>query len=158
LLHLIVERFPGVTVIDVAALMDNVRGIIDRASLSMQSVFVFTMITAILVLIATIQSTHDERRAESALLKTLGASSLRIVQGLTAEFLALGLVAGLLGAAGATLVAYVLAVAVFDFDYRFNPWLVPIGLFVGAISVALVGVLATRSSLRDPPIATLRKS
>jgi predicted lysophospholipase L1 biosynthesis ABC-type transport system permease subunit len=80
---------------------------------------------AILVLIATIQSTHDERRAESALLKTLGASSLRIVQGLTAEFLALGLVAGLLGAAAATLVAYVLAVAVFDFDYRFNPWLVP---------------------------------
>ncbi len=158
LLHLIVERFPGVTVIDVAALMDNVRGIIDRASLSMQSVFVFTVIAAILVLIATIQSTHDERRAESALLKTLGASSLRIVQGLTAEFLALGLVAGLLGAAAATLVAYVLAVAVFDFDYRFNPWLVPIGLFAGGISVALVGVLATRSSLRDPPIAVLRKS
>ncbi|MCI0624815.1 MAG: ABC transporter permease, partial [Acidobacteria bacterium] len=89
---------------------------------------------------------------------TLGASSLRIVQGITAEFLALGLVAGLLGAAGATLVAYVLAVAVFDFDYRFNPWLLPIGLFVGAIAVALVGVVATRSSLRDPPIATLRKS
>ena len=35
---------------------------------------------------------------------------------------------------------------------------VPLGLFVGGISVALVGVLATRSSLRDPPIATLRKS
>ncbi|MCI0664303.1 MAG: hypothetical protein L0220_24860, partial [Acidobacteria bacterium] len=78
--------------------------------------------------------------------------------GLAAEFLALGLVAGLLGAAGATLVGYVLAVAVFDLDYRFNPWLVPIGLFMGAISVALVGVLATRSSLRDPPIATLRKA
>jgi putative ABC transport system permease protein len=153
----LVRRFPSVTVVDVAALMDNVRGIMDRASLSMQAVFVFSIIAGLVVLIATLHASRDERLAETALLKTLGASNWRILQGLAAEFLSLGLLAGLLAASAALLVGFVLAVMVFDIDYRFNPWLIPIGVLIGSLSVTAVGMLTMLSSLRESPAATLRR-
>ena len=66
--------FPGVTVFDLEVIiLGQVRMIIDRASLSVQYVFLFTLLAGIIVLLAAIQATRDERRFESALLHTLGA-------------------------------------------------------------------------------------
>ena len=61
-----------------------------------------------MVLLAAVQSTRDERRYESAMLRTLGASRGVVFQGVAAEFMVLGVLAGLLASAGATLVGYCL--------------------------------------------------
>ncbi len=158
LLTALVRRFPSVTVVDVAALMDNVRGIMDRASLAMRAVFVFTLFAGVVVLIATLHASRDERLAETAILKTLGASDRRVLQGLCAEFFSLGLVAGLLAAAAALAVNFVLAVAVFETEFHFNPWLIPIGVVAGSLSVAGVGVLTSLAGLRRSPATTLRRA
>src|SRR6185503_1926331 len=66
---------------------------------------------------ASVQATRDERRYESAILRTLGASRRVVFQGIAAEFMALGALAGLLAAAGATVAGYFLAREVFDLKY-----------------------------------------
>ena len=106
------RRFPEVTAIDLEAILTQVRGVMDKASLAVQYVFAFTLLAGITVLLAAIQATRDERRYESAMLRTLGASRRVVLQGVAAEFTTLGLLAGTLAAVGATAAGYFLATRV----------------------------------------------
>jgi len=153
----LVRAFPNVTVIDVDAIMSKVRVIMDRVNLSVQYVFLFTLLAGLTVLYSAIQSTQDERLYESALLRTLGASRAHVLKGLAAEFGALGLLSGTLAAFAASLAGLVLARQVFQLDYLVNPWLWVVGLVGGALGVGLFGILGARFVLNRPPLATLRE-
>ncbi len=147
----------SVSVIDIGAVLDQVRRAMARAALAVQYVFLFTFAAGITVLLAAIQSTRDERLYESALLRTLGASRGVILQGVAAEFTALGLLAGTLGAFGAGLIGYFVAAELFELDYVPGPTLWLTGLVVGGVVVGVSGTLATRSVVNEPPVSTLRR-
>ncbi|AMN48270.1 hypothetical protein ACG33_14415 [Steroidobacter denitrificans] len=150
------RHFPEVTAIDLEALLDQVRGVMDKASLAVQYVFGFSLLAGIMVLLAAVQSTLDERRYESAMLRTLGASRRIVLFGVAAEFTTLGLLSGMLAAIGASVAGYVLATQVFNLTYRFNPAIWGLGLLAGALLVGVSGTLATRSVVNHPPAAVLR--
>lgn len=151
------RRFPEVTAIDIDALLTQVRDVMDNAALAIQYVFGFSLLAGISVLLAAIQSTRDERRYESAMLRTLGASRRVVLQGVAAEFIVLGLLAGLLGAMAASAVGYYLATEVFSLKYSLdlNVWW--IGMISGLALVGLTGLAVTRSVVNHPPAATLRE-
>jgi len=117
---------------------------------------VFTLFAGLTVLLAAVQSSRDERRYESAMLRTLGASRGTVVQGVLAEFVTLGLLSGLIAAAGASLAAYFLTTRWLELRYAFDltPW--GVGVVGGALLVATGGWLATRSVVNQPPLTTLR--
>ena len=152
----LVRRFPSVSVFDLDDLLSQVRSVIDKAVLAVQSVFVFTLFAGLVVLLAAVQSSRDERRYESAMLRTLGASRSTVARGIVAEFSALGLLAGLLAAIGASIAGYFLARQILQVGYTFDPMIWVIGLLGGGALVACSGWLATRSVLRTPPASTLR--
>ena len=153
----LVKRFPEVTVIDLDTLLGQVRDVMDKATLAVQYVFVFTLLAGLMVLLAAVQSTKDERRYESAMLRTLGASRKVVFQGVAAEFVVLGVLAGLLAAAGATVAGYFLATEVFSLKYTPDPWVWIFGIVGGAVLVGTAGVLAARSVVTQPPMSTLRQ-
>ncbi len=153
-----VRGYPGVTVLDLGAILTQLRMVIDRASMAVQYVFLFTLLAGVMVLLAAIQSTRDERRFESAVLHTLGASRRTILQGVAVEFSALGLLAGLLAALGASLVAWLLATRVFELDYSQDPLLWLAGVVAGGAIVGVTGTLAARGAVTEPPVAVLRES
>ncbi|MGH7749033.1 MAG: ABC transporter permease, partial [Candidatus Dormibacteria bacterium] len=150
------HRFPSVSIFDIDELLTQVRAVLDKAALAVQSVFVFTLFAGLTVLLAAVQSSRDERRYESAMLRTLGASRATVVQGVLAEFATLGTLSGLLAAAGASLAAYFLTTHWLDLRYTFEltPWVV--GISGGALLVAAGGWLATRSVVNQSPLTTLR--
>jgi putative ABC transport system permease protein len=152
----LVKRFPTVSVFDVDAILQQIRDIMDRASLAVQYVFLFTLAAGIVVLLAAVQATRDERRYESAMLRTLGASRMTVLQGVAAEFSALGFLAGTLGAMGASLIGWILARRLFSLDYTLDPWLWILGLACGTVLVGVSGTWATRRVVNTPPIVTLR--
>jgi putative ABC transport system permease protein len=152
----LVRQFPTISVFDVDAILKQIRDIMDRASLAVQYVFLFTLAAGVVVLLAAVQSTRDERRYESAMLRTLGASRGTVLQGVAAEFSALGFLSGTLAAVGATAVGWVLARRLFSLQYTLDPWVWLVGLFCGTILVGLSGTLATRRVVNTPPIHTLR--
>jgi putative ABC transport system permease protein len=154
----LVRRFPSVSVFDIDAMLRQVREVMDKANLAVQYVFLFTLLAGITVLLAAIQATRDERRYESAMLRTLGATRRTVLQGVAAEFVALGLLSGFLGALGASVVGYFLATRLFDLEYSIDWWVWIIGLVFGVLVVGLSGTLATRSVINHPPVATLRQS
>ena len=150
------HRFPSVSIFDIDELLTQVRAVLDKAAIAVQSVFVFTLFAGLTVLLAAVQSSRDERRYESAMLRTLGASRGTVVQGVLAEFVTLGCLSGFIAAAGASLAAYYLTTRWLELRYAFDlmPW--GVGIVGGALLVAAGGWLATRSVVNQPPLTTLR--
>jgi putative ABC transport system permease protein len=152
----LVRAHPSISVIDLDSILQQVRGIIEKASLAVQAVFVFTLAAGIAVLFAAVQSTIDERRFESAMLRALGARKRTVFAGVMAEFAALGAAAGVLASAGASILAAIVAVQLFDLPYTFNPMLWVAGVGAGILVVCASGFVAARGAVNAPPVEVLR--
>lgn len=153
----LVRDFPNVTLIDVDTIMQRVRSIIDRVSLAVEFVFLFTLLAGLAVLYAAIQSNQDERRFENAVLRTLGASRKTLMLGLFSEFTLLGALSGLLAGLAATSLAWLLAEFIFRFEYQFDITVALTGLISGILIVTIAGILGTRRVLNSPPMQSLRE-
>ena len=152
----LMRQFPSVTAIDLDAVLSQVRDVMDKAALAVQAVFIFTLLAGLMVLWAAVQATRDERRYESAMLRTFGASKRRVLSGVAAEFLAIGLLAGVLAASGATLAGFLLAENLFDLEYRFSPELWLAGPLLGMLFVGISGMVATWRVITHAPVNVLR--
>lgn len=153
----LVRSFPAVSIFDMDDLLAQVRALIDKAVLAVQGVFAGTLLAGIVVLLAAVQATRDERRYESAMLRTLGARRRTVRAGVLVEFGLLGLLAGVLAAAAASTGGYLIATRMLEVPYRPDPLLWLAGALTGVVLVCLAGWLATRSALSQPPMATLRQ-
>jgi len=152
----LMRQFPSVTAIDLDAVLGQVRDVMDKAALAVQAVFVFTLLAGLTVLWAAVQATRDERRYESAMLRTFGASRNRVLGGVAAEFIAIGLLAGVLAAAGATLAGWLLAENLFELDYGFSAMVWVAGPLLGALFVGASGMAATWRVVTHSPVSVLR--
>jgi len=153
----VVRRFPGVSIFDVEQLITQVRSIIDKAVTAVQSVFFFTLLAGVIVLLAAVQATRDERRYESAMLRTLGARRRTVLAGVLLEFALLGLAAGIIAAAAAAAGGQLIATRLLQIPYRPDPTLWITGGLTGAVLVCVAGWLATRTALNPPPMQVLRQ-
>ncbi len=144
----LVRRFPSVSVFNVDDLLGQVRSVIDKALAAVQSVFLFTLMAGLVVLVAAVQASREERRFESAILRTLGANRSTVLKGLLAEFAALGILSGALAAAGASIAGAYIAKRVLQIPYSPDPWVWFYGLVGGGLLVCFAGLLVTRSVVK----------
>lgn len=153
----LVQAFPTLTVIDISAMLQQLEDAMTQLGRAVQLVFGFALAGGLLVMGAAIQSTHDERQRELAVLRVLGAQQRQLQQALAAEFLVLGLVAGFLAGLGAAAITWGLAVQVFKLPYV--PGLMPIvlGMAVGLGLTLAAGLTGTRRTLRVSPLLVLRE-
>lgn len=152
----LVRAYPSVTVIDIDAILDTVRGIMDQGTRVVELMALLTLFAGIVVLLAALQVTREERRFEGALLRSLGASRELIRRLALGEFLLLGGTAGLLAGLGAAVAGQLMARQLFELDYGFNLWLPLLGAAAGAAVVTLAGLLATRGLYRSSPMQLLK--
>lgn len=152
------RRFPSITVLNVKAIVTQVRTIMDRAALAVEYVFLFTLAAGLLVMYAAIQTSQQERRREIALLRALGASRGQIRLSLIAEFATVGLIAGAVAAAAASLMGYLLATQIFELPYSVDPWLWLCGIVASGAGISIAGLLGTRRLLNHSPLLVLQRS
>ena len=154
----LLQRFPNLTVIDVSAMLEQLRGITDQVIAAVQFLFVFSLFAGITVLYGTFAVAFDERRHEIAVMRALGATRARLARTLRLEFAAIGALAGFLAAVGATLIGWVLARQVFEIMLEPSYWLVPSATVGGALAIVLVGRYALQALLSAPPMQSLRNA
>ncbi len=154
----LVKQYPSVTVFDIDAILTQVRAIMNQVVRTVEFVFIFTILTGIAVLFAALQSTHDERTHESALMSALGANRKQIVSGLIAEFMFLGIITGLLSAISASIIEMALAEYVFKMDIIINPMIWLIAPLVCCLIIVSTGLFGTRKVLASSPMLVLRKT
>ena len=149
------REFPNLLLIDTGAVIDQVRNIMDQIARMVGAVFLFTLLSGLAVLYAALLSTRDERRRETAILRTLGADSRTLRRMQLSEFALLGGISGLFAAAGAMLPGWALARFVLEIPWQFSVTIIVAGVAGGILIVTLAGWLATRALLRQPPLRIL---
>lgn len=154
----LVRAFPSVTLLDVDAILKQVRQVVDRGVLAVEYVFLFTLGAGLLVMAAGIQASLGERRAEHAILRTLGTGRQALLGSLAVEFTAAGVLAGLLASLFAELTGWLLADQLFGLAFSFNPRLWLMGVLGSGLLIGLAGTLTTYPLLVRPPLQTLRRA
>ncbi|MGO4779091.1 FtsX-like permease family protein, partial [Lysobacter sp. 2RAB21] len=114
----LVEQFPNLSVIDVEAVLKQVRSTADQVSTVVEVVFYFSLIAGLLVLMAAVSASQDERLLEGGVMRVLGGSRRQLRLAQASEFAAIGLLSGLTAAIAASVLAGVVAVQVFDLPWE----------------------------------------
>ena len=152
----LVAAHPNLTVIDVASVLRQFQLVMDQLAQAVQFVFAFSLVAGLAVLYAALESTHDEREYEMAVLRTLGARNRQLRAALATEFAVLGAIAGITAGIGAAVISWLLGRFVFQMPYE-PAWLVlPAGVAGGVLGVTLAGLAGTARSLRAPALQSLR--
>jgi putative ABC transport system permease protein len=158
LLTNLVRQFPGATLFELDQLINQIRSVVRQASLAVELVLLFVLAAGFAVLYAALASSLDERYYEGALLRTFGASRWQLRRGHLAEFVTLGVLAGVLAAIGTEAIAYVLYTRVFDIAYT-PKWPVWIAApLVGGVLIGVAGFIGTRRVVERSPLTMLREN
>lgn len=150
--------YPNLSLIDLNALLDRVRDIIGKVSSAVTAVLAFSLAAGLLVLIAALAASAEERRFESALLRTLGADRRQLALAVLGEFTVVGLLASLIAAFGAGLAGTWLARSVFRVAYVPPIGLLAASILAATILVAFAGWIGTRKIARASPLLVLRRA
>ncbi len=155
-LNRLLSEFPTITVIEVDAIVEQIKSIVDRVTQAVELVLALVLVSGCLVLIASIQASRDARLGEHALVRTLGGAKSLIAGSLAFEFALLGAFSGLTAAVGAEVTVALLQVQVFELPASLHPALWLLGPAVGALLVLGVGLAGTWRIVSSPPMLVLR--
>ncbi|MBD9484160.1 ABC transporter permease [Pseudomonas sp. PDM14] len=150
------RAFPAVTLLQVEALLEQLRSILAQVTLAVEYVLLFVLAAGLTVLFAGLQTTLDERIRQGALLRALGAERRLLVAARRSEFALLGAVSGLLAALGCEVVSFLLYRFALDLPWQPHPWLLVLPL-IGALLVGTAGIIGTRRALNASPLSVLRE-
>lgn len=155
-LNRLVRSMPNLTIIDVEAILAQLRGIMDRMTLAVEFVFGFCMLTGIAVLYAALSATQDERMREVAILRTFGANRRQVRATVLVEFAGIGLLAGLVAAVAASLLAWIISDRLLHIPYVFNAGLAVAAIVSGLLLVPAAAWLGVRRIVRVSPRKVLQ--
>jgi len=153
----IVKKYPNVSVIDLNLILTVLDEVLDKIGFVIRFMAGFSIITGIIVLIASVLISKYQRMQESILLRTLGASRRQILIITALEYFFLGALAA---ATGILLsMAASAALAKYTFNASFTVQWLPVALLFGCISLltVIIGVFNSWSVLNRPPLEVLRR-
>ena len=154
----LLQKFPNITSVDMRATLTQVQKVLDQVIQAVEFLFAFTLMAGLLVLMAAVTSTREERKREFAIMRALGATGRLLSQVQTAELTGVGLLAGFLASLVAELVGWGLARFVFEFEWSASLWVPAAGALTGALLAWLAGWWGLAEVLRQPVSQTLRQA
>ena len=154
----LVGLFPNITVLNVDASLAQLTSILNKLSLAIELLFLWTLCAGVLVLISTLALSQDERLKDAALLKVMGASKQQLQAAFYLELSAIGFISGLLASLGSLAVEWFLAHDLFELNesISFSPILY--GIISGVLVCVLGGLILQRRIATIPAVDILRKS
>jgi len=151
------ERFPTVTVVNVADVMQIVEDVVQRIALIVRFISAFTILAGAIMVASSVAGSRFRRMQEVVILKTLGATRRRIAWIFSIEFLALGTVAGIMGALLASAFAALILKRLLEIDFHFNPTADALAVAAAAAVAATAGWAASFRVLGRKPLEILRE-
>ena len=151
------QSYPNLTVVDVAASLQQIQEVLNRLASALSLLFTFTIAAAILVLVASISATQDERYRNAALLKAVGASRQILAHIAYAELILIGLLAGTLAGLAAGAAAWALGRYVLEIEFHAFGQSIGMGIVFGVTACVLAGYRFTRRIQNATAVECLRE-
>jgi putative ABC transport system permease protein len=153
---LLAARYPNVTVLRIREILEKIVKVLRRISLGIRFLGGFTVVAGIAILAGAISAGAAQRGHEVALLKTLGMTRKGVAASFAVEYALIGLVAGLIGTVGATVLAWMIVTQGFELRWDL-PVFSPAIAIAGSIALTiLAGLAASARALERRPVEVLR--
>lgn len=151
-----VRQFPNVSIIDLGLVLKTLDDILEKIGFVIRFMAAFSIITGLVVLIASVLISKYQRIHESVLLRTLGASRKQILVISALEYFFLGALASLTGILLSLAASWALAKYSFKTSFAVQPLpLVAVFAFICLLTVA-IGLFNSRGILKRSPLEVLR--
>ncbi|HXV59436.1 MAG TPA: FtsX-like permease family protein, partial [Vicinamibacteria bacterium] len=152
----LVADYYNISIVDLRDVLDALAQVVDKVSLAISVVGSVALLSGAMILLGSVAMTKYQRRYETAIFRTLGASRRRVATMMLLEYGTLGAIAGIIGAVGGGVLAFLLSNRILEVPFR--PELVSnlAAVLIAALAVSLVGVAVTLDVVRQKPLAILR--
>jgi putative ABC transport system permease protein len=154
----LVRQFPNITNVDTAQSIAQVQRVLDQVIGAVQFLFGFTLAAGLLVLLAAVGATREERAREFAIMRAVGASGQLLRQVAARRAGGRGPAGRPAGQRGRDGHGLALARQVFDFSWAPPPWVALVSALAGALLALVAGWWSLREVLRRPVVQTLRQA
>lgn len=153
----VVARLPNISVIDAAATIRSLAGVLERMSAVIRFYAAFSLTAGLLMLAGSLMATRLDRLREAAYYQVLGTPRRTVTRIFLLEHLLIGSLAAVTGLGLAVAIAWWVCVHVFDIPFSPFPELTAFMAGVVILMVTVVGGLSAREVSRVPPVVFLRE-
>ncbi len=150
-LNQLVQTMPNLTVIDIAALLEQVRGIMQQMSSTIEVVFLLSLLAGLAVLYAALIATQEERIKEATLMRVFGASKRDVSFAYITEFVCIAMIAALVASVAAHALAYYLSQFILNIPFKFNFLIAALSVIFSTLLIPLAAWFGLRKTLNLPP-------
>ena len=147
----LMREFRTVSVFSIEELIQQIRDIVDQVTKALNSILLLTCLSALFLAFSALQDGFDQRRHQSAILRTLGATGKLVKVSSLIEFSILGLISGLLGSSIAHTGVYFIETRVFETIPGFYPEIWLMGPVIGILIVSGLCLYLVNGLMRQSP-------
>jgi putative ABC transport system permease protein len=152
----VADAFPMVTSVRVREVMETIGSVVTNLALAIRGASAVTLISAILVLGGALAAGHRHRVYDAVILKTLGATRVRLLAAYALEYLMIGLATALFGVIAGSVAAYFIVTRLMTLSFAWE-----VGSAAGVVLAALIvtvglGLAGTLLALNQKPASVLR--
>jgi putative ABC transport system permease protein len=150
------RAFPASTAIRVKDAIDAFNVIFNRVMVAVRAAGSVTLLAGALVLAGAMATAQRRRIQQAVILKTLGATSRRILLSHLVEYLVLAILTAFIALLIGSLAAWLIVHRVMDIDFTFSARAAAEAILAATVLVALFGGFGTWRVLKARPVPYLR--
>jgi putative ABC transport system permease protein len=152
----VADAFPMVTSVRVREVMETVGTMVSNLVLAIRGASAVTLISAILVLGGALAAGHRHRVYDAVILKTLGATRLRLLGAYALEYLLIGLATAAFGVLAGSVAAWLIVTRLMTLSFVWQAGSAAIVVAAALIVTVSLGLIGTLLALNQKPATVLR--
>jgi putative ABC transport system permease protein len=148
--------FPMVTSVRVREALETIGTVVTNLVLAIRGASAVTLISAILVLGGALAAGHRHRVYDAVILKTLGATRLRLLGAYTLEYLMLGAATAVFGVAAGSIAAWLIVTRLMTLGFEWQVGSAAMVVAAALLVTVALGLAGTLMALNQKPASVLR--
>jgi putative ABC transport system permease protein len=152
----VADAFPMITSVRVREVMETVGSVISNLALAIRGASAVTLISAILVLGGALAAGHRHRVYDAVILKTLGATRVRLLGAYALEYLMIGLATAVFGVIAGSVAAWLIVTRLMTLSFVWQAGSATFVVIAALIVTVGLGLAGTLLALNQKPASVLR--
>jgi len=152
----VAKAFPMVTAVRVKDALEAVGSLVANLVLAIRGASAITLVVAALVLVGALAAGHRHRIYDAVILKTLGATRIRLLTAYCIEYLVIGAAAALFGVIGGSIAGWLIVSQLMHLSFAWLPWPALLAATAAVVVTVILGLVGTYLALGQKPAPILR--